>query len=215
LRILLAISTPKDAPYLEVSREKGLLEESLDGAIKNGLVRLETIEHATKASLQSALRNFRPNIFHFIGHGVLQREGPEAGQGALVLETEEGSTDLLSGNALRTMMGQDSSVSLAILNSCETGTFGVGDTISGVAQTLVATGTPAVIATMRVILDQAALMFTREFYRSFVDGFPLEFSVIEARKYLSINQADWAAYALFAGTSQLDDFKLVSTQSLR
>lgn len=215
LRILLVISTPKDAPYLEVSREKALLEESLDGAIKNNLVRLETIEHATNELLQGALRNFRPNILHFIGHGVLQREGPEAGQGALVLETEGGTTDLLSGNALRTMMGPDSSVSLAILNSCETGIFGVGDTISGVAQTLVATGTPAVIATMRVILDQAALMFTREFYRSFVDGFPLEFSVIEARKYLSINQADWAAYALFAGTSQLDDFKLVPTQSLR
>ena len=101
---------------------------------------------------------------------------------------------------------------MAILNSCESGATAAGDAISGVAQNLVKTGTPAVIATMRAISDQTALMFTREFYRSFVDGFPVEPSVIEARKSLAVNQADWSAYALFAGTSQLDDFKLVPTQ---
>lgn len=31
----------------------------------------------------------------------------------------------------------------------------------------------------------------REFYRSFPEGFPLEFSVIDARKNLAIKQAEW------------------------
>jgi Cdc6-like AAA superfamily ATPase len=209
LRILVAISTPKDAPYLEVGREKTMLAELLDGPIKKNQVQLVVIEHATKDDLLRNFRNLRPHIFHFIGHGVLQRESSELGEGALVLESEEGITDLLSGQALRTIMGHDSSVSLAILNSCESGATAASDAISGVAQNLVMTGTPAVIATMRAILDQTALMFTREFYRSFVDGLPLEPSLIEARKSLSINQSDWAAYALFSGTTQLDDFKLV------
>jgi len=106
------------------------------------------------------------------------------------------------------IMGKDSSLSLAVLNSCESGAVSAGNAISGVAQTLVKTGTPAVIATTRVILDQTALMFTKEFYRSFVDGFPLEFSLVEARKNLSINQADWTAYALFSGKKTLEDIKL-------
>ena len=207
LRILLAIATPNDAPYLDVRRERAMVEESLQTASKNGQVKLLVLEHATKDGLLEAFR-YRPHIFHFIGHGVLQRESEEFAHGALVLEHPDGATDLLSGNSLKMIMGADSSLSLAVLNSCESGAVSAGDAISGVAQTLVKTGTPAVIATTRVILDQTALMFTKEFYRSFVDGFPLEFSLVEARKNLSINQADWTTYALFSGKKTLEDIKL-------
>ena len=216
LRILVTIASPSDAPYLEVGRERATLEESLATAVKNAQVKLEFLEHATKSKLQQALRVFKPHLFHFIGHGVFQRDEtvPQRihEQGALVFENEEGKTDPLAGAALKTMMGVDSSISVAILNSCETGTTGLEDAISGVAQILVGTGTPAVIATMRSILDQTALMFTREFYRSFIDGYTLEASVIEARKNLSINKGDWPAYALFVGTTELDDFRLVPSQ---
>jgi hypothetical protein len=56
------------------------------------------------------------------------------------------------------------------------------------------------VATMRAIEDQAAVLFTRELYRSFVEGFSLEPAVVEARLALSGEKWNWSSYALFAGT---------------
>jgi CHAT domain-containing protein len=99
---------------------------------------------------------------------------------------------------------RDARISLAFLNACDTGTAAENDAITGVAGSLVNAGVPAVIATLRAILDDAGLLFTRELYRAFAEGYPLEAAVAEARKRLSVERWDWSAYALFASTRQLD-----------
>ncbi len=43
----------------------------------------------------------------------------------------------------------------------------------GVAGALVNAGVPAVIPTMREVADEAALLFTRELYRTLLEGHPL------------------------------------------
>ena len=52
------------------------------------------------------------------------------------------------------------------------------------------------------------IAFTRELYRAFLDGYPLEAWSVEARTALSGNDWDWAAYTLIAGTLALDAFTL-------
>jgi CHAT domain-containing protein len=106
----------------------------------------------------------------------------------------------------------DSNISLAVLNACDTGASGKLDAITGVAGTLVQNGIPAAIATMRNLVDSAAIMFTRNFYTSFVDGYTLERALTESRKALSFEKQDWAAYALFTGTTNLDAFRLTAAQ---
>jgi hypothetical protein len=58
---------------------------------------------------------------------------------------------------------------------------------------------------MRQIEDTTGLLFTREWYRAFAEGYPLEAAVAEARKRLSVERWDWSAFALFSSTRDLDD----------
>ena len=51
---------------------------------------------------------------------------------------------------------------------------------------------------MRRIYDEAAVLFTREFYRTFADGYPQEVCVTEARKALRAAGWNWSSYALFS-----------------
>jgi CHAT domain-containing protein len=129
------------------------------------------------------------------------------------LESDEGSAFLLQASTLATFL-KDNNVQLAVLNACDTATGVINDAITGVAGALVNSGLPAVIATLRPIADAAALLFTREFYRAFVEGCPLEVALTEARKILSAEKWDWTAYALFTSLQDLDYFRL-STQPLR
>lgn len=73
------------------------------------------------------------------------------------------------------------------------------------AQAIVREGVAAAVATTRVILDSAALMFSREFYRALVDGYPLEGALVEARRVIDLKGWDWSAYALFTGSTNLLD----------
>lgn len=207
LRILAVMSNPQDAPLLMVDQEMDVLRQTLEGAIQKGQVLLEPLANATREKLQHSLRVFKPHFFHFVGHGTFNQK---EGEGALIFEDDQGRVRPIMASEIRTLL-VDSNISLAVLNACETGTTGNQKTLTGVAGTLVDNGIPAAVATMRNVLDPAAFTFTREFYRSFVDGYTLEASVIEARKALSIEKWDWTAYALFSRTTKLEAFRLLRT----
>jgi hypothetical protein len=209
LRILAVLISPRRAPLPAAEKEGEVLRRTLAHAAAEGHVMLRIVSNANSEELRSELRRFHPQIIHFVGHGVIHD-----GVGHLLLEDDEGGDGgLLSapefGKTLR-----DSNVSLAILNACETGVAGRGDVLNGVAQAIVREGVPAAVATTRVILDSAALMFSREFYRALVDGYPLEGALVEARRVLDLKGWDWSAYALFAGSQDvLDKLRLLRYRS--
>jgi CHAT domain-containing protein len=95
-------------------------------------------------------------------------------------------------------------VLLALLNSCDTGTSGNNAAVTGVAGTLVGQGIPAVVATLRQVADQAAIMFTKNFYSALVEGESVEAAMYQTRTALEIERQDWSVYALYASTHDLD-----------
>jgi CHAT domain-containing protein len=155
--------------------------------------------------ITARLREFRPHIFHFSGHSVY-RDVTQTGE--LVFEADGGGARLLSAEQLAVSL-HDYDVFLAVLNGCDTGTSSTNDALSSVAGALVKAGVPAVVATMREVQDEAAMRFTREFYRSFFAGFTVEGSIAEARKALSVDNWDWSAYALFVGSVDLDSLRIL------
>jgi hypothetical protein len=48
---------------------------------------------------------------------------------------------------------------------------------------------------------------------SFVDAYPLELAVVEARKALSVEHWDWSVYSLMANTARLDQLRLLAPLS--
>ncbi|HEV7587187.1 MAG TPA: CHAT domain-containing protein [Longimicrobium sp.] len=214
LRILVLLSNPPDTPPLNLDGELATLREALGPMLGEERVSLSVLrgKQATIDGLQWALRAFRPHVFHFTGHGVFDRIEHE---GALVLhDDQDGRTRLVPAVDIATLL-RDARISLACLNACDTGTAAENDAVTGVAGSLVHAGVPAVVATVRAITDDAGLLFTRELYRGFAEGYPLEVALAEARKRLSVERMDWSAYALFASTPNLDALTFPRDEMLR
>lgn len=204
LRLLAVLANPVDAPPLKTEEEAAELKSILAPAIERGQAELVLLEHATYAGLMRALRTFRPHVFHFVGHGVFNPvSGANIGEGAIILEDEQSRSFFLEADQLSVLLNQ-SGVSLGVLNGCDTGVSDRNDALTSTAAALVQAGVPAVIATMRPVVDQAALRFAREFYRAFVDGLLLEQAMVEARKALYIERFDWSTYVLYAGVDELE-----------
>lgn len=207
LRLLAVFPAPRDLPPLNSEGEEEVLRRCIEEG--GGRVQLEVLRPTvTWERLKEKFETFRPHIFHFVGHGVVK--GSTA---ALMVEDIEGRGRVLESSDLATLL-RDSQLNLAVLNACNTGTAPTADAITGLAGALIQAGVSAVVGTTRKVPDDAALLFTREFYRCFLSGLAVEGSVVEARKALSIEKWDWSLYALFsalregAAGSDLDSLRL-------
>lgn len=193
LRILVAGAQPRTtAPLPGVAQEIETLARILERAIADGIAQFQVLEQATWEELQRALRTFEPHVLHFVGHGVVQH-----GVGYVILVDAEGEMHPIDARDFGLTL-QDRGILLAVLNGCATGSTETSDLAGGVAQVLVRRGVPAAIATTRIVLDDSAVRFAREFYRALVDGYEIERAMVDARNALAVKDWDWSAYVMYA-----------------
>jgi AAA-like domain/CHAT domain len=107
---------------------------------------VKIIPAARPQDFQKALLMHRPEIVHFVGHGI-ENEG-------LMLETDDGKSQLVSSDRLREWFTVTNSVKCVILNAC----------YSEVQATAIAKVVPCVIGTLYSFCDRAALEFSIAFY---------------------------------------------------
>jgi hypothetical protein len=207
LRLLLVIPEPRDLPPLNGAQELAAVRQALEGRPGRDLViKVLEKEQANVHDLQQVLRVFGPHLFHFIGHGHYDAQARE---GRLVLQDGDSAKPI--GAAALAEFLVNSTVQVALLNGCDTARGSRNDSLSSVGGALVDKGLPAVIATMREVPDEAAVRFSREFYRTLADGYPLEAAVAEARLALNAERWNWSAYALFCGRRDgLDALRMTS-----
>jgi CHAT domain len=133
LRILGMVAAPSDLPTLDVNREKRLIENAVQELKRRGLVDIEWVENGTIDGLKQALRH-NPQMLHFIGHGNFDRNLDE---GVLAFEDENGATRSVPASQLADILGDQLSLRLVVLNSCEGARGGETDLFSSTAATLV------------------------------------------------------------------------------
>ena len=196
LRVLVIISSPDEYPKLDVEVEWKILNDSLADLIAKGIVSLTRLAKPTLPALQSQLRKEQYHVFHFIGHGRFSEQKED---GLLLLEDEQGKGTPVSGQFLGTLLHDEKSLRLAILNACEGASTSKSDPYAGVAQGLVRQGIPAVIAMQYEVSERAALLLSREFYRSLADNYPVDAALGEARKaiYLDGLDIEWGIPVLY------------------
>ena len=128
------------------------------------------------------------HVLHWIGHGAIDRA---SGQVSLLFENEYGAPDFVSGTELATLLsGYD--IRLIFLNAChsavpveiatkstDTTTFAV---TTGLAQSLLDGGVPALIGMHASVKDDRARQLARSFYRSLADGTSIDRALLDARK---------------------------------
>jgi len=199
LRILGMVACPSDLPQLDVAQEKRRVEEAIGKLQARGLVTLSWLEGQTWRELQETMRRDTWHVFHFIGHGGFDSKVDE-GYIALVDE-QHGKAHRLAATKLRRLLADDRSLRLVLLNACESARGGELDIFSSTAAVLVQRGIPAVLAMQYPITDKAALEFSRSFYAALADGLPVDASVAEARKAISLNTLEWGTPVLYMRSS--------------
>ncbi len=197
IRVLLAASSPSGAPDLNLVQEMKLVTKALrrEGAV------VRVIKNATLNAVRETLRRENFQVFHFMGHGSFDSA---TGAGSILLNTETGGCKWVAGDVLSRHL-QDCELQVAILNACESGRSGGGNAFGGVASALIQGGLPAVVAMREPIEDNAAIIFSRTFYRELAAGEPIEAAVSEGRLAIYCSDpssTNWAIPALYQRISQ-------------
>ena len=157
----------------------------------------------TKAELIDLIKKFKPQIFHFIGHGkkanddlYLELTDKQGGPGAEEWMVGDIRIDL-----------QDWTPRFAFINACRSSA--VADAAANqenswdIARAFSAAGVPAVVGMQGDIRGDAAAEFSRKLYESMVNGLPIDRSLAEARaavktlKEITLKRRDWALATLY------------------
>lgn len=198
LRILVVISNPSDVPPLDIEQEKGIIQDALANLVEKGLAKLQFVERATIAEINQAMRSFQPHVFHFIGHAYFDE------QAYAVLENENKLALPVDERTFREFFAGAPEIRLAVLNACQSATASVTHSLTGLAPRLLEKQLSAVVAMQYPLLDQAALIFAREFYRSLALGLPVDAAISEARKGIFMEMGrsvrDWGTPVLMMRT---------------
>lgn len=196
LRVLVVVSSPSDHPALDVEREWSKLKQALSDLEGRGWVQLDKLSDGRLATLQKRLRSEAWHVFHFIGHGGFDSQAQD---GTLIFEDSAGKGHAVSGEYLGALLHDERTLRIAMLNACEGARTSLTDPFSGVAQSLVRQGVPAVIAMQFEITDDAAITIAHEFYGAIADGYPVDGALAEARKALFAqgNDIEWGTPVLY------------------
>lgn len=196
LRLLGMVANPRNLPLLNAAVEKERIEQATADLCDEGLLELTWLEGQGWRDLQRAMRRQQWHIFHFIGHGGFDRERDE---GYLMFADVQGEAQRMSATNLARLLGDHDPLRMVLLNACEGGQSGT-DVFSSTAATLVRSGIPCVLAMQYAIADEAAVEFARTFYEALADGLPLETTVSDARKSITLHREgslEWGTPVFF------------------
>jgi hypothetical protein len=195
LRILVVIASPDGLPRLDVEGEWATICDALADKQSTELVHVDRLPAPTIGELQRWLRHNEVHVLHFVGHGYFDDRLED---GMLMFTDANGRVAPVSSSVLGTHVRDHDPLRLVVLNACQTARVDDADPYSGMAQGLIQQEAAAVVAMQFPISDNAAIVFTREFYGAVADGEPLDQAMASARKALLAEYAgEWATPVLF------------------
>ena len=195
LNVLGMICNPGgDWEPLDVARERTYIEDAIDPLQRAGRVHFEWVPGETGNHLLDKLQERRWHVFHFIGHGGVDKNG----NGFIVLRDESGGPLEITQDMLPVLLEGSSALRLAVLNCCEGARSGVDDPFASPAASLVRSGIPAVVAMQFPITDSAAIHLSSGIYTSLANNQPIDAAVAAARKRMMLgSKLEWGIPVLY------------------
>jgi tetratricopeptide (TPR) repeat protein len=192
LRVLGVAASPADLDPLDLTGEKARVEAAVAPLRDEEELELAWLEPPTWRTLQTAMQQGPWHVLHFVGHAEFD---PASGEGSIILAGDDGQALRLSATQLADLLADQRTLRLVVLNACEGARGDEADVFSSMAATLVQRGLPAVVAMQYPISDAAALEFSTSFYAALAALFPVDAAVAEARKAISLAEADTLEWA--------------------
>ncbi len=193
-QILFVAPQPSDYERLRCENEWQNIKKATRAMETRGGVRLQILQRPTLKNLRQYLRRYQVNVLHFVGHGGFS-ETKSSGQ--LVFEDECGRGRLVAADQVGLALRDHSPLSLVFINTCGGARASRANSFSGIAQSLIQVGVPAVVAMQASVSDIDAVTLAAEFYGALVDGLPVDASLAEARKAVASASLHWGAPALY------------------
>jgi len=193
IRFLIVVSRPKNlAAVLAEPVVEAIAELSRDYPLK-----VTTLEQPTIETLLERLEDFAPHVLHFMGHGQFRAEGEialvEADSEAALWVPDHSFAEFFDRTQPR----------LVVLQACEGGQIDLTNNFAGLAPRLVRAGIPAVVAMQYPVTNKTAIDFSSTFYQQLAKGEPADIAVQEARRWITLRDAnayrgrDFAAPVLY------------------
>ena len=181
LKVLVMVSAPEGVTRLDYEGEELKLLRAFAPLIARGEVQVHFTDDGSLENLQEKLEENKFHILHFSGHGLYKD-----GIGTLALENpENGQLAMVNAEQFNAVLAKVGEIGhrpdLIILSACQTAQAEENTDLSGVADTLLDGGTPAVIAMSASILDTCAIQFAETFYGRLSKGYPLTSAFREGR----------------------------------
>jgi hypothetical protein len=166
--ILFLSASPTDAGHLRLDQEFREIQEKLRLANLRDNFVLSVHPASRPGDIIQAILDFNPQIVHFSGHG--------SESGEICVENEDGTTHLISPDALRDLFKLSSShVQCVLLNAC----------FSAKQASAISENIEYVIGMKNEISDSAAIAFAIGFYRGIGAGRTIEdsfgFGIVELK----------------------------------
>ncbi|MFX0205522.1 MAG: CHAT domain-containing protein [Candidatus Hodarchaeota archaeon] len=180
LRILIVVSKPKD---LTVVKAEPVIDsiEKLKRKSPNAIM-TDKLDQPTKRSFTDKVKDFKPHVLHFIGHGMCDEQG---GRLAFVQEEDQKSSARIDDIDLADCF-QDFQPRLIFLHACEGASNESYEGFSGLALQLVYAKVPAVVAMQYPIKNKMAIKFAKKFYECLGEGKPIDVAVQAGRGELGM-----------------------------
>jgi CHAT domain len=214
LRVLALVSSPRGFENLDVAEEREKLERALDSLKAAGMVEVRWLEAATLSELERAVAGSdEQHVLHYVGHGAYDERTQG---GILLLENSDGGPHEVTGEELGSLLHDERSLRLAVLNSCEGARTSHVDPFSGVASSLLECGIPAAIGMQFEITDDAAISFSERLYAALAQGFPVDAALAQARKaiFAAGHEIEFGTPVLFLRGADARLFEVESLEAI-
>ncbi len=208
LKVLVALASPVYKPGVEESLQPDPINlRSQMEIFTQGLSRkrfaatFNILAHITRRRLGDELvKDY--HILHFVGHGS---------RGSLSLEDDYACADEVDSAWLRENLS-NSSLHLALFNSCYTASHDPEASCAGIAKTLLDAGIPLVVGMQLAISEGAARAFAHKFYRALAEGKSVVEAMTMARRAIAdcagCRPWEWLTPVLFVQPDALESIQM-------
>lgn len=178
LRMLIVVGSKRDDSAVQGDSELRAIEDELHRHTTRMMV--QALVRPRAEEITRAFTEFRPHVFHFIGHG-----GALAGKPILrVFSDAHNQTENWDPDRLRAALQSGAVPRLVVMNACDTAKPRESWDLTGA---FIRAGANAVVAMQAEIVGSAASLFSRCLFQRLAAGDPIDTAVTWARNQVATN----------------------------